>query len=453
MALGALLGTVLVAVPAKADVPMVPVFTEVFVENEAPMDPSLALALEQAESRAEQHPADLAPPYVSSAGRVTAPTIATAGSTKVAYAAGTLSVNPEAIVDDGSDVEPAVGENADKGELETTTSSPTAAEATEAAIVIPRLYYPATPTVKHSLNDLLAVKEEILTADIADGHLMYSAGVDAENNRVVVAAESPTDTLRAALAARYGTDKVAVMQTPGSGIPESQARHNDTSPYFGGAKTHTGGCTTGFAWTHEGQRYLITAGHCTSLNSSFWMPVDSSQIGTVVKDNWNNSKGSVKLSGQSYYSGDLSLIKLGLGNSSSPGIYTGGPKSKTNRPVVAVASRAPRYKDRYCTGGAKVGVICNWQVINVGIDIKYSDGTIARNVVYGTKTGACTQKGDSGGPVYTHRKDGSVVAKGIHTGGGGGGSDHWGGTFDPCREFFTDIRLAEKALPGIVRKA
>jgi hypothetical protein len=449
MALGALLGTVLVAAPAKADVPMVPVFTEVFVENGTPMDPSLALALEQAEYRAEQHPAELAPPYVSSAGTVTAPTIATADSTKTAYAAGALSVNPESVVDDGSDAEPAVGENPDKGALETTTSS--AAKA-EAPIVIPRFYYPATPKVKYSLTDLLAVQEEILTADIADGHLMYSAEVDAPNNRVVVAAESPTDTLRAALAARYGTDKVAVMQTPGSGIPESQARHNDTSPYFGGAKTHTGGCTTGFAWTHEGKRYLITAGHCTSLNSSFWMPVDSSQIGTVVKDNWNNSKGSVKLSGQSYYAGDLSLIKLELGNSSSPGIYTGGPRSDTNRPVAAVASRAPRYKDKYCTGGAKVGVICNWNVVQVGVTVEYSGGTIARNVVRGSKTGACTQKGDSGGPVYTVRNDGRVVAKGIHSGGGGGGSDHWGGALDPCREFFTDIRLAEKALPGIIRK-
>lgn len=48
------------------------------------------------------------------------------------------------------------------------------------------------------------------------------------------------------------------------------------------------------------------------------------------------------------------------------------------------------------------------------------------------------------------RSDGKVPAKGIHSGGGGGGSDHWGGAFDPCRAWFADIRLAEQALPGIV---
>ncbi|MEO6082917.1 MAG: hypothetical protein ABIQ18_07405 [Umezawaea sp.] len=51
---------------------------------------------------------------------------------------------------------------------------------------------------------------------------------------------------------------------------------------------------------------------------------------------------------------------------------------------------------------------------------------------------------DSGGPIYTI-SGGKVVAKGVHSGGGKY-------TDGDCLDVFTDIRLAEKALPGIVKK-
>lgn len=100
--------------------------------------------------------------------------------------------------------------------------------------------------------------------------------------------------------------------------------------------------------------------------------------------------------------------------------------------------------DKYCTGGTTKGEICGWKVVDPKTNIKYRDGQMARNITLGKKGGTCTAPGDSGGPIYTI-SGGKVVAKGIHSGGG-----KW--SDGDCLEVFTDIRLAEKALPGIVKK-
>jgi hypothetical protein len=63
----------------------------------------------------------------------------------------------------------------------------------------------------------------------------------------------------------------------------------------------------------------------------------------------------------------------------------------------------------------------------------------------GKKGGTCTAPDDSGGPTYTI-SGGKIVAKGIHSGGGKYADSD-------CLDVFTDIRLAEKALPGIVKKS
>ena len=77
-------------------------------------------------------------------------------------------------------------------------------------------------------------------------------------------------------------------------------------------------------------------------------------------------------------------------------------------------------------------------------NIRYVDGEMARNVTLGKKGGTCTARGDSGGPTYTV-SGGKIVAKGIISAGGNF-------TDGDCMDVFTDIRLAEKAMPGIVKK-
>lgn len=88
--------------------------------------------------------------------------------------------------------------------------------------------------------------------------------------------------------------------------------------------------------------------------------------------------------------------------------------------------------------------------------VKYGN-EVVHNMTRGQKnSGSCVIKGDSGGPVYTVKSNGHVNAKGIISGSGcdsvsddGECSDGWDGK---CTVLFTDIALAEKALPGGVKK-
>lgn len=119
-------------------------------------------------------------------------------------------------------------------------------------------------------------------------------------------------------------------------------------------------------------------------------------------------------------------------------------------------SRSPALGDQYCVGGKVTGELCGWKVNKVRYNQRYGNSKSkqwVRNINRGKKKGICTAKGDSGGPVYTVRGDGGIAAKGVHSGLGGGGSDNYGGTLDPCYEYFTDIWEAYRGLPGVLRRA
>lgn len=161
--------------------------------------------------------------------------------------------------------------------------------------------------------------------------------------------------------------------------------------------------------------------------------------------------GSVKLPGQNYYSGDLALYQVKSGSVASPRIYKGGKASNSSRYVHDYWRRWAQNGDKVCTGGMMTGEVCGWKVVATQAAKRYTGGTTAKNMVIARKSsGSCTVKGDSGGPVYTVDGSGRAYAKGIVSGGGGGGSDNSGGLFDQCELIFTDIGLANSALPGTV---
>ena len=89
---------------------------------------------------------------------------------------------------------------------------------------------------------------------------------------------------------------------------------NDTSPHYGRARITSYVATSkavwrtaGFPRRYNGKWYMATAGHCTSGNGAITSPSESVWIGSVARDDWRNGSGSVRLSGQSCYSGDLAL--------------------------------------------------------------------------------------------------------------------------------------------------
>ncbi|MEU0834706.1 DNRLRE domain-containing protein [Streptomyces sp. NPDC005969] len=445
-------------------------------------EPARAYALEQAATRAAENPDAFAPPYIDpTSGELVAPVVEPASTDEASAPiqvtqapADEGSGLPAADTEDGTkpDTEPNEAETPSPpadGSVETTGEEsfemPEDATETTPAPDGPTVTEQVTPraeVVEHSVTALESVRDEVLQlseAELPGVSGLHVAFVDAAENRVVVETETAAPALVTALGERYGTDTVAVHLTPGADAAEPQAnRQNDTSPYYGGSRiksylstSSAVWCTAGFTWRYDGKWYMVTAGHCTSGNGAVTNPSGSDYIGPVVRDNWKNGYGSVKLAGQSYYSGDLSLYRVNNDSAATPRIYKGGKTSSSSRLVHGYWKRWAQSGDKVCTGGMMTGEMCGWKVTATQATIHYSGGTTAKNMVVAKKTsGSCSIKGDSGAPVYTVDSSGQAYAKGILSGGGGGGSDNSGGFFDPCWLYFTDIGLANSAFPGTV---
>lgn len=445
-------------------------------------EPAQAYALELASERAAEDPDAFAPPYIDPAsGELVAPVVESALTDE---ASEPIQVT-QAPADEGSgqpgeDTEEDTKPDAPDGESEAIEPPADGAEETtgEESFEMPEeeaepapepdgptvtgQVTPRAEVVEHSVTALQSVRDEVLQlseTELPGVDDLQVAFVDAVNNRVVVETETADPALVTALGERYGTDTVAVSLATGTSTVDVMAnRQNDTSPYYGGSRiksyvsiSSVKWCTAGFAWRYNSKWYMVTAGHCTSGNGAITNPSDSVYIGPVVRDNWKNGHGSVKLSGQSYYSGDLSLYRINSGLAATPRIYKGGKTSSSSRLVHGYWKRWAQSGDKVCTGGMQTGELCGWKVTATQATVKYSGGTTAKNMVVAKKTsGSCVIPGDSGGPVYTVDSQGQAFAKGIVSGGGGGGSDDSGGFFDPCWLYFTDIGLANSAFPGKV---
>ncbi|GLZ34201.1 serine protease [Lentzea sp. NBRC 105346] len=408
-------------------------------EDQAELTGGTRAALDVAMDRALANPAELAMPFAKG-DIVYAPVKATASQAAFDAAGAPMSVSPQAqqelgaddgsIPDDGVVDKPVEEANPDEAAFQAQQVDP------------PWITRPSVPKVKYGFAELDQVQQDVLDrTDLPGGEQLRTAYVDAPNNRVLVKAAAVTQELREALAARYGSDRVALYLVPGLTAPAPKAnRQSDTSPFYGGA--YFDGCTTSFGWVHQGKSYLLTAGHCTSLNQNEYNP--NGLLGKVTADNWNNTTGSVKWNGQAYYSGDVSTIKMAAGKASSYRVYRGGHTSSASRAVTSKWNSRSGGGDRYCVSGQVTGEMCGYKVISTNVTVRYRDGSKLRNATEGHRDGRCTQGGDSGAPIYTIRSDGGVAAKGVLS----GGSTNTSGS---CWDYFTDTSLAEKALAGVLR--
>jgi hypothetical protein len=162
-----------------------------------------------------------------------------------------------------------------------------------------------------------------------------------------------------------------------------------------------------------------------------------------TEENWSTSDGTVFYAGDNAYRGDVALIRIAAGKSSSGYIYRGSNTSGSSSAVKSMASRSPVVGDQFYTGGATTGELGVWTVTTINMNKWYTfDGlnVWARNVTEGTKGGSCVDHGDSGGSVFTNTT-GGVVARGIISGMG----------FITCYVYFTDIRQAYIGLPGVLK--
>ncbi|MEW1721446.1 DNRLRE domain-containing protein [Streptomyces sp. NPDC093109] len=423
-------------------------------------------ALDIAEQRAEESPDTFAPPYLDAeTGEIVAPV-----TEKEAQQEATATIVLTDISTDEGSGDSSIEESDDEesteedegADDEEDTEEPEEDSTTSGEIA------PVSFLTRYNQGELDSIAEEILMLDEEDipgVSPLVTSHVDAEHNRVIVTGSTADSSLADSLGDRYGSDAVAIRVSPEiENLDATAGRKSDSTPYKGGAifaptnkfGEQVGFCTTGFSWTYKGAPYMLTAGHCTTLNAYFNNYNSGLTVGKVVIDNWNNSTGSVKLSGQKYWSGDLSLMEVYSNKYSvSAKIFKGGTSSKSTRRVDGRWTTRSKKGQKLCTGGARSGEVCGWKVTETKANVKY-DKTVAKNVTVATKTsGKCVISGDSGGPVYTVKKNGRAQAKGIISGAGCVnllGYKDCDGWFDKCRVIFTDIALAETALPGGVMK-
>lgn len=313
-----------------------------------------------------------------------------------------------------------------------------------------------------SFADVRKLQDDVFDFAIIDkfadaGAWQTEVDVDGE---VILTVEELTGELANAVVSQFGAEslQVRIEKHPGA-LP--QPRNGDTSPFKGGSMLelpssdpdvdYTGRCSSAFAWKYGADWRMLTAGHCAWPGA--W-PVDApvAYMGWVTatsRENWTAGIGTVAFSGSTTPRGDLALIEMSSPRTASPRMYTGPVNSSTWRWVSAMWSRRAQSGDQYCVGGTRGGELCGWVVSATVANHRYSNGeTVRPAVISRGKTGACTRPGDSGGPVYTVPSNGTVWAKGVHSGGFMGGSDYIGGTLDPCTEVFTDIWDAYYAFPG-----
>ena len=275
---------------------------------------------------------------------------------------------------------------------------------------------------------------------------------DEIDGRIVITLNQMDDSLITELARRFGTEAIAVRVIPGF-QPEASigGRQADWSPFFGGARIHTpdATCSSGFPWVvvpSAGTEGMLTAAHCIPNGGTVSSAVTS--MGTVTsgsRENWKPNDGTVPFTGQTELAGDLALVQMASGKGADPKIYRGSASSASWDWVTAIWSRSPAIGDQFHISNQQSGDIGPYTVSGTHLDVFYLNASAwARNVTRADRTWfpACPSGGSSGGAVFTNRNDGSVAAKGIHS----GVFTDW----ITCWVWFTDIRLADQYLPGFL---
>ncbi|MFC5288948.1 S1 family peptidase [Actinokineospora guangxiensis] len=184
--------------------------------------------------------------------------------------------------------------------------------------------------------------------------------------------------------------------------------------YFG-----SGRCSVGFnARNASGTRYVITAGHCTELG------------GTV------NGVGGVigPVAGTSFPGNDYGIIRVTNAAAVSTPLVD---RYSSGSDVTVIGKEVVQVGQRICRSGSTTQWRCGTvQAFNQSVN--YGGGDIVTGL---TRTNACAQPGDSGGPYVSFPTGTTVQAQGVLSGGSGNCST--GGTtfFQPVNEILTAYGL------------
>ncbi len=304
------------------------------------------------------------------------------------------------------------------------------------------------------LDALADAVTRLNAAGVPGADRIWMTEPDQKNNRIVVTVSEAPEELLDALAARFGTELIAVrIEGPAPSSSTNANRDSDSPPFWGGARFYPDAtCTTGFAWNvGSGVSGMLTAGHCAPAGATdvdydnYW---DVGSIRSGYEENWDATYGTRCFPGQNVYRGDLALVRYRSTYSSGPYAYTGGPHTSTASAVDGTASRWSQVGDAACVNGHVTGEWCG-MVTATGANIRYIFDGInvwARHVNIALAAGnTCPTKGDSGAPVYRRVSSSRIAAVGIDSGSAP--------LVAACQAYFTDIWDAYYGLPGTIKTA
>lgn len=239
--------------------------------------------------------------------------------------------------------------------------------------------------VHHSMSRLRSATDALRTAPRVPGTAWV---VDYASNKVVVRADrtvSAGDWSRmSGLADQIGAF-VDMRRTEGS----FTTRVSGGSPVFAGG----GRCSAGFNVTDGRRNFILTAGHCGSVGTTWFQDAQGvERVGTTAASSFPGS--------------DFSLVAYENGDASSGRSVVG---IGGGREVRITAAADPFVGQQVFRSGSTTG-FHGGRVTALNATVNFPEGTVTGLI----ETTVCAEPGDSGGPLFARG-----VALGVTSGGNG----------------------------------
>lgn len=241
-------------------------------------------------------------------------------------------------------------------------------------------------------------------------------------NTVKLGVVDLTQAKREFLERRYGGPEMVTV-VPGARVTEAYSRQDDISPWNGGSVinvrwgTTSKNCSTGPAVRNAfGTEYLLSAGHCYSSSTS--QIRETWQEASFRTDDdptfMGNGSGGRPVNGARGY--DVATIRT---NTSSLVFATKHPLDQGSGYAQSGTFRAAE-NTGVCVSGAFSGHWCATYVIDFDGEVENPGGGILIHMNTARRdpqvSTAIVGPGDSGGPVYAVRSDGTRAIAGLIVG-------------------------------------
>ncbi|MGC5561228.1 S1 family peptidase [Streptomyces sp. FR-108] len=273
--------------------------------------------------------------------------------------------------------------------------------------------------VRYTMKDLKSATEALKAEPKVAG---TSWAMDYATNQVVVRADTTVSKAEWARLTAVAEDigaSVRMERTKGTFTP----RLNGADALFAGS----GRCSAGFNVTDGKTNFILTAGHCGPVGTSWFSDQQGAEsVGSTVSG--------------SFPGGDFSLVQYNAGTAlNGADIVTVG----NGQGVRIIGAADPAVGQKVFRSGSTTG-LQSGQVTGLNATVNYPQGTVTGLI----ETTVCAEPGDSGGPMFA---DG--LAMGVTS--GGSGDCQAGGTtfFQPVTKALTSLGVKLALDPAAAAQA